>query len=309
MKIKHKKFVSAVAYVHNAESNIENFLKILYKSLNENYEKFEIICVDDCSTDNSRQIIRDFASTVSNCMISMINTGFYQGLESAILAGLDLAIGDFVFEFDDTAVDYAPDLIMQCYDRCVQGFDVVSCGNGRSRASSKIFYSIYNHNSSTQYELKSETFRVISRRAINRVYSMSPNPIYRKALYHNCGLKTDYLEYSAQEDTPIRRRVLKNPHDTAIIGLILFTNIAYKSALVLTIIMMLATLGSIGYVITIYVIGNPVEGFTTMMTLLSGAFLGIFAILAVIIKYLSVILRLVFQRQRYVMESVEKLTG
>ena len=309
MKLKHQKFVSAVAYVHNAEGDIEGFLTMLYGAFSENFEKFEIICVNDSSTDRSKQIIRSFASTLSDCMISMVNTGFYQGAESSMLAGLDLAIGDFVFEFDDTVIDYTPDLIMQCYDRCVRGFDIVSCGNERRRVSSRIFYSIYNRHSGTQYELKSETFRVISRRAINRVYSMSPNPIYRKALYRNCGLKTDYLEYKGQKDIAIRRRILKNPQDTALTSLILFTDVAYKSALILTLFMMFATLGSVGYVIVIYLIGDPIEGYTTMMALLSGSFLGIFAILVVLIKYMSVILRLVFQRQRYMLESVEKLTG
>ena len=306
--IKHKKFVSAVVYVHDSGNDIENFLKTVYGCLNENFEKFEIICVNDSSADNSSQLIREFASTVSGCMISMVTTGFYQGAESSMLAGLDVAIGDFVFEFDDVVVDYDPSLIMQVYDRCVEGFDIVSSGSG-SRASSKLFYSIYNRHANTQYNLKSETFRVISRRAINRVYSMSPNPLYRKALYNNCGLKTDYLEYERPANTPARKHVLKNPQDTALTSLILFTNVAYKAALSLTFAMMLATLISIGYIVAIYIIGNPVEGYTTMMALLSGAFFGIFAILAIMIKYMSVILQLVFQRQRYVLESIEKLTN
>jgi dolichol-phosphate mannosyltransferase len=308
--MKHKQFVSAVAYIHDAAGKVEKFLKTLYGIFDENFEEFEIICVNDSSADNSSQLIREFASTVSSSMISMVNTGFHQGVEAAMLSGLDLAIGDFVFEFDDVVVNYEPDLIMQCYDRCLQGFDIVSCGIGGRQASSKIFYSIYNRHSGTQYDLKSETFRVVSRRAINRVYSMSPNPIYRKALYRNCGLKTDYLEYKASESRKRKReRSLKNPYDTALTSLLLFTNVAYKATLALTILAMLATLGSVGYVVTVFILGNPVEGFTTMMILLSSAFFAIFAILAMVIKYLSVLLRLAFQRQRYVLESVEKLTG
>ena len=307
--MKHKKFVSAVAYVHDAENDIEKFLQTLYSVLESNFETFEIICVNDSSADDSKNAIRKFADTISNCMVSMVNTGFYQGVEQAMLAGLDLAIGDFVFEFDDIVLDYEPNLIMKCYDKCIQGLDIVSCGNGGKRISSKIFYSIYNRHSGSQYDLKSESFRIISRRAINRVYSMSPNPIYRKALYRNCGLKTDYVRYKGQSVVPSRKHVLKNPQDTALTSLILFTNVAYKAAIALTIFMMIATLGSLGYIIAIYITGNPVEGYTTMMALLSGALFGIFAILAVMIKYLSVLLRLVFQRQKYVLESIEKLTG
>jgi len=306
MSEQQKQFISAVIYVHNSELYLKNFLE--YEILAQNFEKFEIICVNDYSDDNSKQVVRDAASAMTNCLISIVNTGFHQGIEAAMLAGLDLAIGDFVLEFDETTIDYDPEIIMKCYNRCVEGFDVVSCGSGNRRGSSKLFYSLYNRHSGTQHELKSETFRIISRRGINRVYAMSPNPLYRKALYQNCGLKTDYLEY---EGTGVanRKHTLKQPHETALTSLILFTNIAYKATVMFALVMMLVTFGSIIYTITIFITGNPVEGFTTMMTLLSAAFFALFTILAVVIKYLTVILKLVFQKQRYTLESVEKLTG
>jgi dolichol-phosphate mannosyltransferase len=136
---------------------------------------------------------------------------------------------------------------------------------------------------------------------------MSPTPIYRKALYHNCGLKTEYLNYNGNGAK--QRSNLKNPHDTAITSLLLFTGVAYKATLALAFIMMLATFASVIYAIVVFVTATPTEGFTTLMLLLSGAFFALFAILAVVIKYLSVVLQLVFQRQKYVLESIEKITG
>ena len=307
--IKHKNFISAVVYVYNAENEIESFLKMLYGVLNANFEKFEIICANDASSDNSKNIIKSLAGSFNNCILSIINMGYYHGVESAMLAGVDLAIGDFVFEFDSTVRDYAPELIMQVYERSLQGFDIVSCGNERTRASSKIFYSVYNRHSGTQYKLKSETFRIISRRAINRVHSMSVNLPYRKALYSNCGLKADYINYKPVSTNAKQMQMLKNPHDTALTSLILFTNVAYKITLIFTFIMMIATLGAIIYVISVYLLGNPVEGYTTMMLFMAGAFFALFAVLSVIIKYLSVILGLIFNKQRYVVESIEKVAG
>ncbi len=46
---KEKNFISAVVYVHNNEKEIANFLENLNKKLNENFEKYEIICVNDKS--------------------------------------------------------------------------------------------------------------------------------------------------------------------------------------------------------------------------------------------------------------------
>ena len=309
MNIKQKNFVSAVVYVHDAANVIERFLETLYGVLNANFEKFEVICVDDASMDNSKSIIKKFANKSAGGMLSIVNMSYYQGVEAAMRAGIDLAIGDFVFEFDEVEIDYEADMIMQVYNRSLQGFDVVSCGKGNLHMSSNIFYSIYNRHSSTQYALKSETFRIISRRGINRVQSMSVNMPYRKAVYSNCGLKIDHINYKPTDNNAAKAQRLKNPHDTALTALILFTNVAYKISLVFTLVMMIATLISVGYAVTVYLMGNPVAGYTTTMILISGGFFAIFAVLVVIIKYLSVLLGLVFNKQRYVIEGIEKITN
>ncbi|MCL1973042.1 MAG: glycosyltransferase [Endomicrobia bacterium] len=305
MSIKQKKFVSAVVYVRNAEKEIENFLKMLHGVLSVNFEKFEIICANDASTDNSKKIIQELADSFDSGILSIVNMGYYQGVEAAMHAGVDFAVGDFVFEFDSTVMDYDSDLIMQVYNRSLQGFDIVSCGKDQ-KMSSKLFYSIYNlyAHSGAQHKLKSETFRVLSRRAINRIHSMSVTIPYRKALYSNCGLKMDYIYYTGDSK---RCGTLKDKYDTAVTALILFTGIAYKVALLFTFAMMLVTLGTAGYVAAVYILGNPVAGYTTMMLFMSMAFFMLFAILSIVIKYLSVILEIVFNNRRYVIESIEKV--
>ena len=310
-QIKQKNFISAVVYVYRAEDIIENFLGMLYGALDQNFEKFEIICVNDASPDKSKAVIEKLAGSFRGCMLSVVNMSYYQGVEASMQAGVDLAIGDFVYEFDSADADYDPDLIMQIYNRSLQGFDIVSCGKSSARASSRLFYAVYNRHSGTQYPLKTETFRILSRRAINRVHSMSLNLPYRKALYANCGLKVDLIQYKSKSANAGKKykSALKNPRDTALTALILFTDAAYRLTLLFTLIMMIATLGSLGYVVAVYLLGNPVAGYTTMMFLMSGAFFAVFAVLAMVVKYLSVILSLIFNKQRYVIESIEKIAG
>ena len=308
MDTKHQNFISAAVYVYNAESSIAGFLETLYAVLNENFINFEIICVLDDSPDGSRTVIENLAGGFENCMLSVINMGGYHGVEAAMQAGTDLAVGDFVFEFDRCPADYPPDLIIRAYERLLEGYDIVSCGGGRSGAASKIFYSVYNRYSGTKYNLKSESFRIISRRAINRVQSMSINRPYRKAQYASCGLKSDYIAYSPVRKNKNPAQPLKNPHDTALTSLILFTDVAYKITLCLTFIMMASAMAAAVYVLAVYLLGSPAEGYTTMMLFMSGVFFALFAVLSVIIKYLSVIAGLVFNKQRYIIESIEKIT-
>lgn len=308
---KEKNFVSAVVYVHNNEKMISDFLNNVAEVLASNFDKYEIICVNDHSTDGSVQVIKQIA----NCMdgaISIINLSFYQGLELAMNAGIDLAIGDFVYEFDSTIMNYPVDMIMKIYRRSLEGYDIVSVGpKNIKRTSSKLFYSVYNKFSKTAYKIQTESFRILSRRAINRVHAMSKTIPYRKAFYANCGLKTDFTFYDNQTiDKNKQTQLLRESRkDTAINSIILFTDAAYKFAIILTFIMMVVALASAVYTVVIF-LGNvkPVEGWTTTMLLLSFGFFGVFAVSAIIIKYLSIILDLIFKKQKYTVESIEKIS-
>ena len=304
MTNKEKNFISAVVYLHNNENAISYFMECLYKTLGQNFEKFEIICVNDASTDNVVAALKELK--ISGAALSVVNMSFYQGPEAAMNAGLDLAIGDLVYEFDTNLIDYDPKLIMEIYFRSLEGYDIVSAANQfKSRFLSKLFYKLYNNNAHSQYKVNSETFRILSRRAINRVRAMSKTAPYRKAAYANCGLKTDSLEYAPV--TKIKIPAPKNKYDTALNSLILFTNVAYKAAIALAVLMALAAAEAGIYALAVFFLQQPVPGFTTMMFVITGSFFGVFLILAIIIKYLSVIVDLVFKRKEYVIESVEKL--
>lgn len=309
IKNKEKNFVSAVVYVHNNVNTIEKFVEFIDSVFDENFEKYEIICVNDFSTDNSIELIKSITNKIKG-LLSILNMSFYQGIELSMNAGVDLAIGDFVFEFDSTIIDYPKEMIMNIYHHSLKGYDIVSLAPSKVKSSSsKAFYVLFNRFSKTAYKLRTETFRILSRRAINRIHSMSSTIPYRKAFYANCGLKIDTIVYdndtvnfcNHSKDQVDKRK------DTAINSLILFTDLGYKIAIVLSGFMILATIGTAIYTTIIYLSEKPVAGWTTTMMFLSFAFFGLFALIAVIIKYLSVTLDLVFRKQKYTIESIEKV--
>ena len=59
-------------------------------------------------------------------MVNIVHMSFYHGLESAMNAGRDLAIGDFVYEFDNMILENEKQIILDIYDKCINGFDIVS---------------------------------------------------------------------------------------------------------------------------------------------------------------------------------------
>lgn len=307
---KEESFVSAIVYLHDHQDFAAPFLHRLAGLLREHFLNYEIICVDDGSTDDTLPRLRQAARETEGCMVSIVKLNSCQGYEAAMNAGTDLAIGDYLFEFDSPVMDYDPALILQVYRKTGEGYDIVSASNRLyKRASSRLFYNIFNKNAKLQYAIGSESFRVVSRRAVNKAASLGRSVRYRKAFYANCGLKTCRISYDGDRAL-LRSRDSNAGHraDTAAASLILFTDVAYKASIGIALFMMLATVFMAVYALVVFISRRAIEGFTTTMLVMTGSFFGVFALMAVIIKYLSVIVEMVFEKQEYRVESVEKIS-
>jgi len=306
--MKEKKLISVIVYLYNNENNILDFLSQITQQAETLFEQFEVIIVNDCSTDNSVQKIKT-AEFLKPFQVSIIQMSFHQGVELSMNAGLDLSTGDFVYEFDNVVIDFNINLIEKSYRKILEGYDIVSVSpDFNDKISSKIFYTTYNFFSKSKYKLRTDRFRILSRRAINRSFSISVNIPYRKAMYINSGLKIHTLEYKKTNNTKriTEKSYLRNK--TAIDSLIIYTNLAFTISVSISFLLLLCTLSIIAYTIFIYFgKDKPIEGWTTIMLLVSGGFSGFFLLSAIIIKYLSLILELVFKKKSYIQENIEKI--
>lgn len=61
---KEKNFISTVIYVHNNENEIADFLRLLTDWLNRRFEGYEVICVNDASTDCTVKAIEKFSQNI-----------------------------------------------------------------------------------------------------------------------------------------------------------------------------------------------------------------------------------------------------
>ena len=311
MDEKQKSFLSAVVYVHNGGRTIKEFLGMLYQVLSVSFEHFEIICVDDASTDDSVAKVKEAAKFMQGATLNLLYMSYFQGIELSMNAGTDLAIGDYVFEFDTSECDYEKSLIMEVFRTAQTGYDVVSaCPKKKQRFSSTLFYKVFNMGSTGKYNMRTESFRIVSRRVINRVESMNKTIPYRKAVYASSGLPVKSLVYDCVKTQEVEKDKLEDSYrkELAMNTLILFTDLGYHFSIRMTLLMMLITLLIGIYAFVFYLCGNPIEGWTTTMLFMAFAFFGLFGILTIIVKYLSVIVGLVFKRRQYMVEGLEKIT-
>lgn len=201
---------------------------------------------------------------------------------------------------------------MDIYHTLLKGYDIVSASSDRKeKFTSKIFYKVFDRYTDLSYKMTTESFRVLSRRVINRISSMNKTVPYRKAIYASCGLKTNNIKYKSIDHTIVLsdKKEHKFRFGLAVDSLILFTEVGYSFAKIMTVFMMLMSIFMTLYSIMIYATSNPVAGWTTTILFLSVAFFGIFGVLTIIIKYLQLLVDLVFKRKHYSFESIEKLTN
>ena len=194
---KEQNFISAVVYLGAATPDPVPFFEMLAAELEAHFAQYELVAVDDAAGPDAVAALRAWAA---NCPkpLTILHMSLRQGLETGMNAGLDAAIGDYVYEFDSTETPYDPALIFKAYETAQAGSDIVSVCPARTRDGSGLFYKIFNANSHSAYRLRTDAFRLVTRRAINRVHATSPHLPYRKAAYAASGLKMTDIEFDGR---------------------------------------------------------------------------------------------------------------
>lgn len=298
-------FVSAVIYVHDNASTIAQFIETLNSYLQDTFAAHEIICVNDASSDDSAQIIREVSRSIDSGSITTIHFNHRLGPELAMQAGIELSIGDFVYEFDFATMNFSQSTLASAYKKASEGYDIVGVSpNTKSKLSSRLFYKAIGPAGNSEDLMHTEAFRLLSRRAINRVKDMYQITPYRKAVYASSGLRYATIFFAPSSTERLQDKAYRT--DTAINALLLFTRIGYRISIGLAFFMMAAALFMIVYSFACYFAGITISGWMTTILFLSFAFLGLFGILAIVIKYLQLIVNLVFKKKSFSYESIER---
>lgn len=310
--MKEKNFISAVIYIHNNEQYIESFLNFIVKILREYFENYEIICVNDYSTDLSETVIKKAYLKLKmsdNEQLSIVNLSCFHGVEKAMNAGIDLAIGDYCFEFDSIWIDYQESQVMDIYWKALEGYDYVGAVPDKRNKISELYYQLFDLFSDQPYHMMSERFRITSRRILNKVSMMNKTVPYRKAVYSTSGLSSSCIKYhntkNCQKNNKEEQTLRK---ELGIDVLFLFTSAGYKFSTVLTMLMGFTSLFMLFYAMFVYLTSRPVEGWTPTILFISFVSFGIFASMTIIIKYLQLLVNLIFRQNEYSVLRIEKLS-
>jgi glycosyltransferase involved in cell wall biosynthesis len=114
---------SIVVPFHNEEENVTALYARLKQVMEQVGDSFELVLVDDGSSDRSYKLLEEIAAVDSRVLVVKLRRNF--GQTSALAAGFDNASGEFILSMDGD-LQHDPNEIPNFLEKLEEGYDVVS---------------------------------------------------------------------------------------------------------------------------------------------------------------------------------------
>lgn len=197
------KTISLVAPFYNEELVVNQFFLRVLPILESLKSPYEIVCVNDGSSDATLVRLIEFSNT--NPYVKVVDLSRNFGKEAALTAGLSHATGDAVIPIDSDLQD-PPELIPQMVELWLGGAEVVlarradrSSDTWLKRNSAKLFYKIHNRLSDLPIPENVGDFRLMDRAVVNVIQLLPENRRFMKGIFAWVGFKSVVLDYVREE--------------------------------------------------------------------------------------------------------------
>jgi polyisoprenyl-phosphate glycosyltransferase len=299
--------VSVVVPAYNEAAGLSRFHHCLAHAL-AGVENWEVVYVNDGSTDTTLSVIETLRNTDLRVAVVSLSRNF--GKEIAVTAGLDHAAGDAVVVIDGDLQD-PPELIPELITCWRAGFDMVYAKrrnrNGDSwmkRGTAHGFYRLMQYMGDLKLPEDTGDFRLMSRRAVDAVLRLREQHRFMKGLFAWVGYPTTYVLYDrAPRCAGVSKWSYWKLWNLAIEGITSFTVMPLKLATYVGLVVaLLSAIYAIQVIVKTLIIGNPVAGYPSVMTVV--LFLGGVQLmfLGVIGEYLGRVFNETKQRPLYLVE-------
>jgi len=203
-------FVSIIAAFHNEAPILGAFVNEISESLSRMFAHYEIILVDDGSTDGTAQRAEELLTQFDHLRLVRLSRRF--GLDAAVSAGLELAIGDWVVVMDPNTDP--PAIIPEMVERARQRADMIYGVRDKRaheplhvRFATNVFYWYAQHVMHLPLQRNATHLRVLSRQAVNAVLQIQKRELYMRVLSLYIGFRSEPFPYKLIErGGTVRRR-------------------------------------------------------------------------------------------------------
>jgi glycosyltransferase involved in cell wall biosynthesis len=269
--------LSLVIPIFNEEKLIDDLVSRTVAAVESISPDYEVIFVDDGSTDNSLNILLIYQKKNRKLKILSLSKNF--GHQAAYTAGLEFSKGDLVGMMDGDLQD-PPEILAEMYRKIsVDGFDVVSGkktgrkGNNNRNFYAFIFHLLFKNIGDIKEIENAGNFSLMTREAADALMMMKEKVRYLPGLRTFIGFKQGYVEFIRDdrfEGTP--KMSLRKLFLLATDAIFSFSKFPLRLCLIL------GTIGTVIFLFAgIYVLIAKIAGFAVTgwsSTLLSIFFLG-----------------------------------
>lgn len=266
--------ISVVIPLLNEEQLVERLLEELWESLGKTGVEFEVVCVDDGSTDSTLRKLLEFRQEHNQLKILSLSRNF--GLQAALTAGVDFATGGFVVIMDGDFQD-PPDLVPVLYEKIkATGADIVSAvREARNEKFSKrvyinIFHRIFDRLTGGQQVAQTGNFCIINKKAHQAIKQFTERNRYLPGIRNFIGFKHEFILYDRPDrlegEAKMSRRKLFELAADAIYS---FSKWPIKACLYLGMLGILIFFGAIIYTIASKILGLAPIGWSSMFLAIS----------------------------------------
>jgi dolichol-phosphate mannosyltransferase len=304
--MKSIKTISIVIPVLNEEKNLPLLYKKLIKNIRGN--KYELIFVNDGSTDNSEAIIQSLRENDINVKLITLTRNF--GHQIAITCGIDFASGDAAIIIDADLQD-PPELIPKMIQKWNEGFDVVY-GKRVDRLGESyfkiitagLFYKVIYLLSGGKIPQNVGDFRLISKKVINVLRETREYQRFLRGIIGWTGFKQIGIEFErAKRYSGSSKYNLLSMVKFALDGILSFSFFPLRIASYLGMLTALGAVFLIFYTIFVTAQGTTVRGWPSTIVII--LFIGSIQLIAIGIigEYLGRIYEEVKRRPLYIIDK------
>ena len=293
-------YISVVIVTRNDEAVCAQAISGISDFLAGTFKNYEILVVDNCSSDRTIEILRDTPGA-----FTVVEFPRTYPQQAALTAGVDLAVGDYIVEIPDLNVPFPPEAILKLYHECQKGHDFVFYTPASIPPMSRLFYMLINRQFHNRLPLSiaSSVMTMSSRRGQNRVTSLQNRQVNRTVSYAMSGLKSSRIDFNSAYRN---KRGLGENIFLLLDTFIYHTEFLQKILTIITTLFFLFCIGCIGYGGYSYIFRPYVSGWLSSFIFMTVAFSGVFLVFLVIARQLNNLMRDAIQTRPYTFTSVTK---
>lgn len=197
-----EKKLSVVIPAYNEGEILKYTAKSLISILNDANINFDIVFVNDGSKDNTWSVIEEISNKYKCVHGICFSRNF--GKESAVFAGLKYAKGDCIAVMD-ADLQHPPETLIKMYQKWRDGYEViegVKASRGKEsivyKLGAKSFYKLISNATGVDMSTSSD-FKLMDRKVVDSILSLSERHLFFRALSSWVGYKTAYVEFEVKE--------------------------------------------------------------------------------------------------------------